>query len=78
MFFSDFVRPSACIMWTQWLALLANSCYLRMIALTFRSCCSSFEKLRSVREMEYELDFVTNRANRDAQVCPVFGFLCLG
>ena len=31
-------------------------------------CCSSFEKLRSVREMEYELDFVTNRANRDTQV----------
>lgn len=30
--------------------------------------CSSFEKLRSVREMEYELDFVTNRANRDTQV----------
>ena len=30
--------------------------------------CSSFEKLRSVREMEYELDFVTNRANRDTKV----------
>ena len=54
--------------------------------------CSSFEKLRSVREMEYELDFVTNRANRDTQVCStpfdlfttgkvshawdLYGFLC--
>ena len=35
-------------------------------------CCRSFEKLRSVREMEYELDFVTNRANRDTQACYVF------
>ena len=30
-------------------------------------CCRSFKKLRSVRETEYELDFVTNRANRDTQ-----------
>ena len=30
--------------------------------------CSLFDKLRDVREMEYELDFVTNRASRDAQV----------
>ena len=30
--------------------------------------CRAFDKLRSVREMEYELDFVTNRANRDTQV----------
>lgn len=29
---------------------------------------SAFDQLRSVREMEYELDFVTNRANRDIQV----------
>ena len=29
---------------------------------------SAFDKLRSVRDMEYELDFVTNRAHRDTQV----------
>ena len=31
-------------------------------------CCSAFDKLRSVREVEYELDFVTNKAARDTQV----------
>ena len=39
---------------------------------------SAFDKLRSVREMEYELDFVTNRANRDMQVgSPTVVFCCM-
>jgi hypothetical protein len=30
--------------------------------------CRVFDTLRDVRGLEYELDFVTNRANRDIQV----------
>ena len=33
-------------------------------------CCRAFDNLRDVRGLEYELDFVTNRASRDLQVCP--------
>ena len=34
-----------------------------------RCCvCRAFDNLRDVRGLEYELDFVTNRANRDLQV----------
>lgn len=39
---------------------------------------SAFDKLRSVRDMEYELDFVTNRAHRDMQVgSPKVVFCCM-
>ena len=31
-------------------------------------CCRAFDNLRDVRGLEYELDFVTNRAGRDLQV----------
>lgn len=31
-------------------------------------CCRAFDNLRQVRGLEYELDFVTNRASRDLQV----------
>ena len=31
-------------------------------------CCRAFDNLRDVRGLEYELDFVTNRASRDLQV----------
>ena len=33
-----------------------------------RCLCRAFDNLRDVRGLEYELDFVTNRANRDLQV----------
>ena len=33
-----------------------------------RCFCRAFDNLRDVRGLEYELDFVTNRANRDLQV----------
>ena len=36
--------------------------------LDVRVCCRAFDNLRDVRGLEYELDFVTNRASRDVQV----------
>lgn len=43
-----------------------------MISLMEPCVCRAFDNLRDVRGLEYELDFVTNRANRDLQVntCP--------
>ena len=47
--------------------------------------CRAFDNLRDVRGLEYELDFVSNRASRDLQVrpsslCPhddgTLGFAC--
>jgi len=52
-------------------ALCSNYCKHSRLAwsVTQPHCVhSAFDQLRSVREMEYELDFVTNRANRDIQV----------
>lgn len=41
-------------------------------------CCRAFDNLRDVRGLEYELDFVTNRANRDLQVHLLYtNFACL-
>ena len=74
------VLASLCINYVKWFrTTVAGADQLALLARpkVLLPGCSSFEKLRSVREMEYELDFVTNRASRDTQVWPAaFAIMC--
>lgn len=68
-FVSKHSRVAACdIQATAQGRVLCSYAILQILLMLSSNCCSMFDKLRNVRDIEYELDFMTNRAAKDAQV----------